>query len=280
MSPKVDLDRYFERIGYNGPRAVGLDTLAAIHLRHTVTIPFENLNPLLRLPVRLDLQSLEQKLVREKRGGYCFEHNLLFKHVLERLGFRVKGLAARVRWNVPEATVTARGHMVLLVDLDGRPHIADVGFGGLTLTGPLRLEVDVEQRTPHESFRITRSGDGFFMQASVDGTWRTLYWFDLQEQFLADYEVTNWYLSNHPASHFVTGLIAARPDLDRRHALRGNELATHHLAGGTDRRELATPRAIRDVLENTMRLALPDVTELDAALGRVIALGRAPASHR
>jgi N-hydroxyarylamine O-acetyltransferase len=273
MTPGIDVDAYFERIGYAGPRAVSLDTLAAIHLQHAVTIPFENLNPLLRWPVKLDAQSLQQKLVRDKRGGYCFEHNLLLKHVLERLGFHVKGLAARVLWNAPEGAVTPRGHMLLRIDLDDRPYVADVGFGGLTLTGPIRLETDVEQTTPHERFRLVQPDDGFVMQANVDGAWRSLYRFDLQEQFLADYEVTNWYMSNHPASHFVTGLVAARADRDRRYALRGNELAVHDLAGGNDRRKLVSAQAIRDVLEQMMRVALPDAPELDVALARVI--GRA-----
>ena len=273
MTPGIDVDAYFERIGYAGPRAVSLDTLAAIHLQHAVTIPFENLNPLLRWPVKLDAQSLQQKLVGDRRGGYCFEHNLLLKHVLERLGFHVKGLAARVLWNAPEGAVTPRGHMLLRIDLDDRPYVADVGFGGLTLTGPIRLETDVEQTTPHERFRLVQPDDGFVMQASVDGAWRSLYRFDLQEQFLADYEVTNWYMSNHPASHFVTGLVAARADRDRRYALRGNELAVHYLAGGNDLRKLVSAQAIRDVLEQMMRVALPDAPELDVALARVI--GRA-----
>ena len=270
----VDVDAYFERIGYDGPLAVSLDTLAGIHLRHALTIPFENLNPLLRRPVRLDAQSIEQKLVRDRRGGYCFEHNLLLKHVLERLGFRTTGLAARVRWNVPEGTVTPRGHMLLLVDIDNRSYVADVGFGGLTLTGPMRLEADTEQSTPHEPFRLIRPDLTYVMQAKIGATWKTLYQFDLQEQFLADYEVTNWYLSNNPASHFVTGLIAARPDVDRRHGLRGNELTVHHLGGSTERRLLPTTDAIRSVLVDTFGLRLPDIPELDAALEGVIRTGQ------
>jgi N-hydroxyarylamine O-acetyltransferase len=266
----VDVEAYLERIGYDGPLAATVETLAGLHLRHPQAIPFENLNPLLHWPVRLDAQSLEQKLVRDQRGGYCFEHNLLLKHVLDRLGFRVKGLAARVQWNVPEATLTPRGHMLLLVDLGGRPYIADVGFGGLTLTSPMRLETGVEQSTPHEPFRLSQSGDAYVMQAKVGETWKSLYQFDLQEQFLADYEVTSWYLSNNPASHFVTGLIAARADSDRRHALRGNELTIHHLHAPIERRTLASAEAIRSTLADTFHVKLPDTRELDAAFERVI----------
>lgn len=154
MTAAIDLDAYFQRIGYTGERTPTLDTLRALHVRHTEAIPFENLNPLLKWPVRLDAPSLEQKLVRDGRGGYCFEQNRLLRHVLEALGFSVKGLAARVVWNAPEGAITARTHMLLRVDLNEQPYIVDVGFGGQTLTGPLRLEPDTEQTTPHEPFRL------------------------------------------------------------------------------------------------------------------------------
>ena len=237
---------------------------------HAQAIPFENLNPLLRWPVRLDAQSLQQKLVRDNRGGYCFEQNLLLSHILNQLGFHVTGLAARVLWNVPDGVVTPRGHMLLLIDLDDRPFIADVGFGGLTLTAPLDLVVDIEQSTPHETFRVIRSGAGFVMQAKIASTWRSLYQFDLQPQFLPDYEVTNWYLSNHPSSHFVTGLIAARADRDRRYALRGNELAIHPTNGDTERHVLTSVDALRAALEDTFRLILPVGPELNLALERAL----------
>jgi N-hydroxyarylamine O-acetyltransferase len=275
VTSRFDLDAYLERIGYAGPHAATLDTLEAIHAQHPQAIPFENLNPLLHWPVRLDAVSLQQKLVLDGRGGYCFEQNILLYHALRTLEFEVTGLAARVLWNAPEgAAVRARSHMLLLVDLDDRPYVADVGFGGLTLTAPLRLLPDVEQATPHEPFRLLRAGDAFVTQAHVGGAWKALYRFDLQEQLLPDYEVTNWYLSNHPDSQFVTGLIAARADRDRRYALRNNELAVHHMSGQTERRVLANAAGVRAALEDEFRLALPDGPELDAALERLIARSR------
>ena len=129
-------------------------------------------------------RSLQQKLLSERRGGYCFEQNLLLSHVLVKLGFRVTRLAARVLWNNPTTTMPARSHMLLRVDVSGRSYIADVGFGGMTLTGPLRLEPEVEQTTPHETFRLVRAGDALVMEARIGVTWAALYRFDLQEQFL------------------------------------------------------------------------------------------------
>src|SRR4051812_32745388 len=153
MTP-FDLNAYFTRVGFSGVASPTLDTLRELHLRHTQSIPFENLNPLLGWPVQLDPVSLQQKLIQARRGGYCYEQNLLFKQALEAIGFRVTGLAARVVWNVTEGVVLPRTHMLLRIDLAGQPYIADVGFGGLTLTAPLLLEAGIEQPTPHESFRL------------------------------------------------------------------------------------------------------------------------------
>jgi N-hydroxyarylamine O-acetyltransferase len=264
-----DLDSYLDRIRYSGERTPTLETLRAIHIRHTEAIPFENLNPLLGWPVRLDAASLQQKMVLDGRGGYCYEHNLLLTHALNAIGFNVTGLAARVVWNAPEGVVPTRSHMLLLIDIDGQPYIADAGFGGLTLTGPLRFEVDVEQATPHEAFRLIRAGEEFTMQARIAGAWKALYRFGLQEQLMPDYEVANWYVSTHPNSRFVNGLIAARPAPGRRYALLNNEFAVHHLDGNTERRILTKAAELRDALEGPFGLRLPDTPELDRALERL-----------
>ena len=266
----MNLEAYFARIGYTGSRDATLRTLRELHLRHAQSIPFENLNPYLGLAVPLDPASLEHKLVQQQRGGYCFEQNLLLAEVLRSLGFRVRGLAARVTWNAPEGVVSARTHMLLHLDLAEGPYLADVGFGGMTLTGPLRLAADIEQDTPHEPFRLLDEDSQFIMQAKVREGWRSLYRFDLQEQVVADYEVTNWYLANHPQSRFVRNLVAARPMPDRRLALLNNEHAVHHLGGPSERRVLESVAELRDVLESTLQIDLPEVRQLDGALQRAL----------
>ena len=277
MTTTFDLDAYCERIRYAGDRSPTLDTLRAIHLLHTETIPFENLNPFLGWPVPLDAGALQQKMVRHGRGGYCFEQNLLFSHALRGLGFRVTGLAARVLWNTREDAVVRRSHMLLRVDLTESSYVADVGFGGQTLTGPVRLEPDTEQTTPHEPFRLTRAGSEYVLRSKIAGAWKALYRFDLREELLPDYEVINWYLSNHPNSRFVTGLIAARPARGRRYGLYNNEFAVHDLNGSTRRRLLTTTAELRETLEDVFQLTLPDAPELEGALERVAARpGQAP----
>jgi N-hydroxyarylamine O-acetyltransferase len=266
--PLFDLHAYLARIGYRGTAEPDIETLRAIALKHPIAIPFENLDPFFGRAPGLDVESLQRKLVQEGRGGYCFEHNLLLGTALTAIGFDVTGLAARVMWNAPSGAVTPRSHMLLLVQLDGTSYLADAGFGGMTLTGPLRLEADVEQDTPHEPFRLVRNGDGFVMQGRVRGEWKPLYRFDLQRQALPDYEVTSWYLSNHPRSHFVTVLIAARVEPDRRYALLNNELATHDREGRTERRLLATAVELRQALTDVFRIRIPEHADIEQAMAR------------
>lgn len=269
-SEAIDLNAYFQRIGYDGDRAPTLKTLQAIHLRHATSIAFENLNSFLRQPVLLDLNSLQQKLIHQERGGYCFEQNALLRSVLVTLGFQVTNLAARVLWNLPEGTITPRSHMLLRVEIDGQPYIADVGFGGVTLTAPLSLTPNLEQATPHEPFRLIEGDHTYTMQAFMNQQWQSLYRFDLQAQQLPDYEVSNWYVSTHPASLFVTSLIAARPDAHCRYALRNNQLTTHSLNGKTERQVLTTVKELRLALEEVFRLKLPAIADLDEALQQVV----------
>jgi N-hydroxyarylamine O-acetyltransferase len=269
MRSEFNLGAYFDRIGYGGPASPTLDTLQAIHGLHPQAIAFENLNPLLHWPVQLDAQSLQAKLVAQGRGGYCYEHNLLLKHALDTIGFRVAGLAARVLWNSADDAIRPRTHMLLLVDLNGEQWIADVGFGGLTLTAPLRLVVNEAQTTPHEPFRLIRVDDDYALQAGVRGDWRTLYRFDLQPQFLPDYELASWYLCHHPESRFVNHLVVARVHPQRRYALFNNELAIHELQGDTVRRKLASAAELLGVLEETFGIVLPESAELRTKLAQV-----------
>jgi N-hydroxyarylamine O-acetyltransferase len=268
-----DLNAYLARVAFERrPAHPDLSTLQDLALAHPRAIPFENLDPLLRRPVRLDIASIQEKLVGGGRGGWCFEHNLLLGSALTALGFTVTGLAARVVWNVPEGVVRGRSHMVLLVRLAEGPHIIDVGFGGSTPTAPLRLVPDVEQTTPHEPFRLIKVEDSFRLEANLERAWKGLYVFDLQRQVLADYEMSNWYLCNHPESHFLDRVVAARVDKDRRFALRNTEFAVYYTRGETERRVLTSGSEIRQTLEQVFHIQVPKELEVDEVFARLAAL--------
>ena len=266
--PALDLSAYFARIGYDGPRAPTLETLRAIQQLHPQAIAFENLNPLLALPVKLDAESLQQKLVRSQRGGYCFEHNGLLFHALRALGFRVSGLAGRVVWNNPPDNIPPRSHMIVRVELAEGTYIADVGFG-MSPTACLQLVPDIAQETPHESFRLVKNDGLYTLQCNLKGQWTSFYMFDLQEQAPVDYQVANHYVSTWPTSHFVTSLIAARATADGRYGLRNNRLSIHRMNGESEQRVLTSAAEISAVLKDLFGVVVPDERAFAAKLARL-----------
>jgi N-hydroxyarylamine O-acetyltransferase len=231
-SAEIDLASYFARIGYRGPRAATLDVLHALHRLHPQAIPFENLDPLDGRPVALDLPSLADKLLVRRRGGYCFEHNTVFAHVLMQLGFPVTPLIARVLWGRPADAVTPCTHMLLRVDAGGAAWLADVGFGGVTLGAPLRLVADVPQTTGLEPFRVVAAPrERFDLEVQTRDAWTKIYRFDLQPAEWIDFEVANWYTSSWPQSLFVQHLVACRVLPHGRLTLFDSELTERAASG-------------------------------------------------
>jgi N-hydroxyarylamine O-acetyltransferase len=269
MLDGFDLDAYLERIGWDGDVAATPETLRAIAERHPSAIAFENLDAYLRRPIALDTASLQQKLVRGGRGGWCFEHNLLLATALTAIGFHPVGLGARVLWGAPAGHIGPRSHMLLLLNLPGGAWIVDAGFGGVTLTAPLRLEMDVAQDTPHGRYRLRRVDDDLALEAELSGDWRPLYRFDLQPQRLADYEVSNWHLCNHPASIFLKGVMAARSAPGVRYALHGSDLTTYISGRPPERRVITSGADLRATLSTTFGINVPNGPDVDAALDRL-----------
>lgn len=273
----TQLPAYLQRIGYEGPLDVSLESLQRLQYLHMQTIPFENLSPLTGREVRLDLASLFEKLVFQKRGGYCYEQNLLFQHILETLGFRVTSLAARVRLNVADEVLTPRSHMLLLVHLDDADYVVDTGFGGMTPTAPLKLSPDLEQRTPHGRYRLLHDSAIFKLEADVQQAWKTLYAFDLYPHYLPDYEVANWYVSRHPASHFTSDLVVARPDRDGRHVLYGSEYSYYRPEAKPEKRPVKSAADVVDLLERVFGISTAALPELPGRLESLLQAQRFPA---
>ena len=245
----IDLDAYFERIGYAGPRAPTLEVLTALQRAHPAAIPFEGIEPMLGRPVRLDPASLEAKLLRGGRGGYCFENNGVFWRVLDALGFAVTPLSARVRWMAPEdAPLGPLSHMILRVSLPEGPYLCDVGFGGQSPTAPLRFEAGAEQATPHGTYRLVDQNGGWELQLRLPDRWAAMYRFNLEPSVLADYEVASWFTSTHPASYFTNNLIASRAPEGRRLNLFNTELTTHFADGRVEERRIGSAEEMHQVL--------------------------------
>lgn len=267
MNPAA-LKSYFNRIKIEEIQGNSLENLQLLVKHHTMRIPFENLNPLLDIPVKLDLNSLMQKLIFDRRGGYCFEQNLLFMEVLKVLGYEVKPLAARVVSS--GETMNARTHMFLLATIEESQFIADVGFGGATPTEPLRLEPGLIQKTPHTTYRITENNEEFSLEYLKDNDWKPLHVFNFQKQFPVDFQMANWYTSTFPTSHFRHQLSVARADEEKRFGLWNNQLSIHHINGKTEKKELSTVKEMMDVLENLFELNLSQLIGLEDRLEEII----------
>jgi N-hydroxyarylamine O-acetyltransferase len=253
----MELDAYLDRIAYKGGLAPTAETLEGLHLAHATRVPFENLDILLGRPIRLDPESLQAKLVRDRRGGYCFEQNSLFAAVLERIGFRLTTLAARVRYGA--TSVRPRTHMLLQVDLDGRPWLADVGFGGDGLLAPLPMEPLREARQSLWTYRlVVEEGGVWTLQSRRDGAWSDLYAFTTERQYPVDYEVANHFTSTHPSSQFLKMPIAQLPTPEARFIVRGRDyLVDRGEDAPAARRAIADDEELSRILADTFGLALP-----------------------
>ncbi len=253
-SGRLDVDAYLERVGYDGGLKPNVETLRGLHRAHVAAIPFENLDIVLGRGISLEMDAMQDKLLRRDRGGYCYEHNLLFAALLERVGFSVARLTARIRMgrNEPQAS----GHMLLRVDAEGSSWLADVGFGAQRLLDPIPLEDGATARQGGWKYRLDHEGAGAWALRVLrpDG-WFDLYGFTLERRHHADYVVYNYYTSTNPDSPFVGRVVVMRTGPRHRQTLTGRRFTTAYPDSSIEHRELAGAEPI-GVLRGTFGIAL------------------------
>jgi N-hydroxyarylamine O-acetyltransferase len=197
----MNLDAYFERIGYAGPTAPTLSVLVALHRAHLLAVPFENLDIHRGRRITLDEAALFDKLVTRRRGGFCYEQNALFAAVLRTMGYDVSLLEARVRrpdggFGIPF------DHMTLLVRLEVR-WLVDVGFGD-SFVEPLRLDYVGAQVQPAGVFRVELDGTtGRYSRQQPETGWRAEYEFYLTPRCLSDFADGCHYHQTAPETSFT-----------------------------------------------------------------------------
>ena len=262
MSVDLNLGAYLRRIGLAEAPTADLAGLRALHCAHATTIPFENLDIQLGLPIRLDLPSLQAKLVARRRGGYCFEHNTLFLAVLKAMGFDVIACEARVRLGAP--ALLPRTHMLLLVTLGGAPWLCDVGFGGEGLLHPVPLDGEAHGQFLN-TYRVATEGTQRVLQSCHDGAWEDLYAFVPEARFPIDFVLGNHYTSTHPDSRFLKTLTAQLPGPEVRRILRNRAYA--ELRGDqVEGRELA-PAEVMPTLREAFGIEVPEGARFKALEG-------------
>lgn len=204
-----DLDAYLARIGLRGRPGI-----AEVHRAHVTSIPFENLDPHRGVPVSLAIEDIERKLVAERRGGYCFEQNLLLSAALQALGAEVELFLARVRYRASPGVIRPRGHLVLRVRAQGAIWHADVGLGLGPLLDPLPFGPGEEHEQSGWRYRVAKDGEELVLQTLAGSDWIDVYGFMPQPVPMIDIETVNWWVCTHPHSPFVNGLIVSTQSED------------------------------------------------------------------
>lgn len=262
---ELDVGAYLTRIGYGGPTEATVTVLRRLHRAHVAAIPFENLDIVLGRGIRIDLPSIQEKLVRGRRGGYCYEHNLLFAALLERLGFAVARLAGRVRMG--NARTLPSTHMTLKVSADGEPWLADVGFGAEGLLEPVPLAEGVTSKQGGRAYGLAReTGREWVLRSSRPEGWLDLYAFTLEPKHHADYFVANYYTSTHPRSPFTGRTVVQSVAPDRRLSLVDGRLDETDAAGKATTRD-ASDDELGALLRHFGVVLAPGELDLLRALG-------------
>src|SRR6266487_2533547 len=208
----MELAAYLARIRYSQPIKPDVETLHGLQLAHMLTVPFENLDIGRKRLIRLDLASLFDKIVVQRRGGFCYELNGLFAHLLREIGYEVTYLNARVFNRQGELGIDF-DHLALLVQVPNvnTRWLVDVGFGD-SFHEPLNIEERGEQVQGLRSYRLEEASTGFITwQKNYDGLWERQYFFDLQpHRFPGEYESACLYHQTSPRPSFTRGRIISK----------------------------------------------------------------------
>ena len=201
---ELSVQNYLQRIGYTGTLENTLENLSVLQLAHIMSIPYENLEILARIPISLSVAALYDKIVVRKRGGYCFELNGLFVWLLGELGYAPIELSGRWHKNDP-MEIPPRRHRVSKVALDGKQYICDVGVGMPAPKFPLVLEDSLIQEQDGDTYRIISHPKLIWIvQELLDGKWCNFYSFSDDPQQPVDFFLPHYYCTTHPDSYFLS----------------------------------------------------------------------------
>lgn len=272
QTPTYDLDAYLDRIGWKGERRADLEILRGVHLAHALSLPFENLDPVLGRAPSLAPADLMAKMIHGRRGGYCYEHNTLLRLALEAFGFRVTPLAARVVVGAATPESRPRTHAMLRVEVPGEPlpYLADVGFGApgaLLLPVPLVTGTEFEGAgRRHRLVRLPHDGPLELWELQVheavggagEGDWAGQYAFTLEPFAASDFEVFNWFVGTHPRSPFTSRPYLQRTTADRHLALDGARFTETRADGTVTEHTLTEEAEARRVVTEEFCIEVPE----------------------
>jgi N-hydroxyarylamine O-acetyltransferase len=225
----MDINGYLRRINSTGILGCDLDTLRELQYKHVFAIPFETLDIHNQIPITLQINLLYQKVIRDHRGGYCYELNVLFHHLLNLCGFDVYLVAGRLHHGNNRYGREFE-HLALIVNLSGRDWLVDVGYGDFSLL-PLAIAPGEIQRDGRNYYQIINpvlvDGKPYLGIAKWNASkqdFKIDYIFTLTPRALSDFLHMNEFHQTSPESHFARTLICTMPTPDGRITLINNKL--------------------------------------------------------
>jgi len=256
MAQLLDLDAYLARINYKGPSTPTYDTLAGILRAHIDSIPFESFDVLLGRPIRLDPEALQAKIITRRRGGYCFEHASLMHFALEGIGFAPVRHCARVLIFEPRHQ-SVRQHMFLTAKIDGVTYVVDPGFGPFACTHPIPIDgTPVPATAP--THRLAHKDNDWVLYVPKDGQQIAGWVSTMEEEYPVDFEMMNYYISNHPASFFTHNILASA--VTREGRVNVMNQGVHILRNGAvEAARLEDRKALRSLIVRHFGFDLPEL---------------------
>jgi N-hydroxyarylamine O-acetyltransferase len=254
QAANFSLTNYLQRIGFQGQPTATMECIADMVQHQLRTVPFENLDVQAGKVVSLVPEHIVDKIVHQQRGGYCYEINGLFSMVLTALGISYRWVAARPMFY---PTRRPKTHMAIVMELDGRQWLIDLGFGSYGITAPMALDtLNVSVQQGYDRFQLGRTDNGdYLLQAWVDGVWANQYSFDLIAQEWIDFEPVNYLNSTHPEAVFVKSLLVINHNASGRSILFGNALKT--IVKGQAHKRSIEPHEIDGILKDVFGLMRP-----------------------
>lgn len=256
MEVTIDTRCYLQRIGYPGDLPeVSVETLCKLHRLHLFNVPFENLDIHLGRPITLDIDRIFDKIAFSRRGGFCYELNNLFHHLLTGLGFPVYFIACTVYRPERGNYDPDFGHVANVVTIDGERWLADVGFGDGFIR-PLRLEFDVPQEQRGRTYKLEKREDGIRLLKAPGGQdYVCMYKLSLKPRKIGEFREMCIFHQTSPRSLFTQKKFCTLPNAEGRITLTHNALITTR-KGVKESRKLSGEAEFEKLLEDIFGIRL------------------------
>ena len=250
----MNIKAYLNRINYTGDASPTLETLKQLHHRHYYHVPFENLDIHMNVPIQLNIFSIEEKVIKNNRGGFCYELNGLFYELLKALGFQVIRISARV-YSESKGYGPEYDHLAMIVTINNQEYLADVGFGEF-IDQPLRIDLDSIQQDERGTFKIEKHTDSY-LRVSKKGEkqWSPEYIFSKQHRTFDEFSEMCLYHQTSPESHFTEKRICTLPIANGRITISKNTLKTTQQGNFTEE-AFEDDKAYKEALKQYFKIAI------------------------